>query len=71
MLQRGGLINISIAQSILPISYAIANANGVVVYKGHITSDKQQVDILSLLKGVYFIRCYLNEKINTKKIVLI
>ena len=66
-----GFVSISVGQSDLPVSLDILNANSVVVYKGVIKSDKEQLDISSLPKGVYFVRLYLKDKTNTKKIILI
>ena len=51
--------------------YIITNLNGIVVFNDQITTNHQIVNISSLPKGVYFISLVLENKTETKKIILI
>jgi Secretion system C-terminal sorting domain len=66
-----GKFAISVNHSNLSFGCTILNSNGVVVYKNQFTTDHQIIDISTLPKGVYFISLSLNDKTETKKIILI
>jgi hypothetical protein len=66
-----GVITISPVNSFLPMNFDIVNFNSVIVFKGLIDSNMQQVDLSLLPKGIYLIRFHGKDKTYTKKLSLI
>jgi hypothetical protein len=66
-----GIINVTLENSMLPVSFDVVNFNGNIVYKSSIGSEMQQVDLSILPKGIYLIRFHTKDKTYTKKLSLI
>ncbi len=66
-----GYMRVSVGESNIPVNFDVINTNSAVVYKSQITSDKQIINLSELPQGVYFIRFYMKNSIQTKKIILI
>ena len=66
-----GKFAVSINQNNYPIDYSIVNSNGIMVKRGQITSNTVFIDISIQPKGLYFINLFMNNKTETKKIMLI
>lgn len=66
-----GYTKISVDELNAPVKFDIVTTNSTIVQTGQITAKQQIIDMSALSKGIYFIRIYMENKTETKKIILI